>query len=83
MKKIGPNSSYQSSSFFSPQSPSTQLYTLLMVLLALLCGTPPQHGFMSSAMLAPRIQTDEHRAAKAEGMNLTTWPPGQPLTYIF
>ena len=44
------------------------------------CGTPPQHGLMSSAMSAPRIQTGKPWAAEEEHANLTTWPQGRPLS---
>ena len=35
------------------------VYSSLWVLPAVACGTPPQHGRMSSAMFAPRIRTNE------------------------
>uniref|UniRef100_A0A9L0IJL6 KRAB domain-containing protein n=1 Tax=Equus asinus TaxID=9793 RepID=A0A9L0IJL6_EQUAS len=35
------------------------VYSSLWVLLVVTCGTPPQHGLMSSAMSAPRIRTNE------------------------
>ena len=42
----------------------------------------PQHGLMSTARSAPRIQTCKPQAAKAECVNLTTTPLGQPQQYL-
>ena len=41
-------------------------------------GRLPQHGLPSDVMSAPRIQTGEPRAIKAEHVNLTAMPPGRP-----
>ena len=43
-------------------------------------GRLPQHGFLpSGAMFAPRIRTGEPWAVKAECIDVTTMPLGQPL----
>ena len=44
-----------------------------------LCGTPPQHGLLSSRRSASWTQTHESWAAKAECVNLTTMPLGWHL----
>ena len=69
------------SSFFSssPQNPSKKLY----VLLALQCGTPPQHGLMSGLGLHPGSEPVKPWAAKAECVNLTTRPRGRPPLQVF
>ena len=41
-------------------------------------GSLPQHGLTSGAEPAPGIRTSETQAAKAERVNLTAVPPGQP-----
>ena len=45
---------------FLPKAPRyIVVYSSLWVLLIVACGTLPQRGLMSSAMSAPRIQTNE------------------------
>ena len=56
-----------------------ELTSVPIFLYFLYVGCLPQHGLMSSAMSAPGIQTGGPRAAKAERVNLTTVPLGQPL----
>ena len=47
-------------SFFSPKPCRyIDVYSLLWVLLVVVCGTLPQRGLMSSAMSVPRIRTNE------------------------
>ena len=58
------------------------VYFQLWVLLVVACGTPPQHGLMSSATSAPRIRTSETLGRQSRVRNLTTWPRGQPPHFI-
>ena len=52
--------------------------TSVPILLYFICGMPPQHSSPGGAMSAPGIRTSEPRAAKAEHVNLTAAPLGQP-----
>ena len=45
--------------FSSPKLPVHSCIFLLSVPLVVACGTPPQHGLISSAMSTPRIWTSE------------------------
>ena len=47
------------------------------------CGTLPQYGLISGVYVMPGIRTREPQDAKAEHTNLTTMPPGQPLSFFF
>uniref|UniRef100_A0A9L0K6R3 Proteasome subunit beta n=1 Tax=Equus asinus TaxID=9793 RepID=A0A9L0K6R3_EQUAS len=54
------------------------VYSSLWILLVVACGTPPQRGLMSSAMSAPRIQTNETLGRLQRSSRITTQPRGQP-----
>ena len=67
---------------FSPKAPQyVVVYFQFWVLLVAVCGMPPQHGLMSGAMSAPRIQTGETLGHWST--NSTTRPRGSPSMCIF
>ena len=70
--------------FFLPKAPRyIVVYSLLWVLLVVVCRTLPQRGLMSSAMSVPRIRTNETLGRLAECANLTTRARASPLILSF
>ena len=68
--------------FLSPKPPSTQLYILVVSASGCAIWDPPQHGMMSRAMSAPRIQTGEtlgRRSGVWELNHLATGPAPELL----
>ena len=64
---------------FLPKAPRyIVVYFQLWILLVVACGTPPECGLISGAMLVPRIRTGETLGHRIEHANLTTRPPGRP-----
>ena len=71
--------------FFSPHTPSAQLYIVDVLLLIVLCGTPPQRGLMNGAMSAPRIRTGQTlgRQSRARELNHSaTGPAPKNLRFL-
>ena len=53
--------------------------TPVPVFLYFACGTPAQHGLMSSVYVYTRVWTHKPWATEAERSTLTTTPLGWPL----
>ena len=65
---------------FLERKTGPELTSVPIFLYFLYVGHLPQHGLTNGAMSAPGIRTGKPSVAKAECENLTTAPPGRPLS---
>ena len=59
------------------------MYIVVVVLLVVLCGTPPQRGLMNGAMSAPRIQIGESLGCQSRVCKLNCSARGPASRFLF